>query len=387
GLADRHEVSLLSFLESEQSTSEILGGPLSVLCPDVSLVPAPHRSRWKRLGQLLATSAPDMAHRLASEDFAARLSVLLRGQDESSAPVEIVQVEGLELAHYMQTIRQHLPSARIVFDNHNAETELQWRSLLADLKEPGRWPVALYSWLQVARLRRYERWACREADAVVAVSGADRRHLVDLDATLDPTVIPNAIDTVQIQRELHEEAPATIPDQMLFVGKMDYRPNVDAALWFGRRIWPQIKERRPKASWLLVGQRPHRRLDPLRRLDGVHITGRVESVGPYLKQAQVMVMPFRVGSGTRLKLVQALAARLPVVSTTVGAEGYPVETGRHLLLADDPDRFAEAVITLLEDSTLRERMGMAGAQLAARYDWRRVVPQFDRVYREVVAKT
>jgi polysaccharide biosynthesis protein PslH len=191
------------------------------------------------------------------------------------------------------------------------------------------------------------------------------------------TVVPNAIDVARYQEPVTGDLPHY---DILFSGKMDYRPNVDAMLWFGSEIWPKIRAARPETTWAIAGQKPHRRLARLRELPGVTVTGRVEDVRPYLAGATVYVMPFRMGSGTRLKLIEAMAVGVPMVSTRLGAEGFPVEDGRELLLAEEPEAFARAVLRLLDDEELRARLRAAGRHLAWQYDWRRVMPRLVAVY-------
>jgi polysaccharide biosynthesis protein PslH len=373
GLAERFRVHLLAAVDEAAlgAAGELAAvpPPLRELTARVERVVVPARSRRQRLWRLLSDRRPDMAHRIYGPDFAAVLERLLRSQ-----PFAVVQVEGIELAAAIPLVRALQPDAHIVFDDHNAEAALQERAFRTDLGEPGRWPAALYSWLQVGRLQRFERWACTAADRVVAVSEADRASLEALLGRGGPpvTVVPNAIDVARYQEPLPGELPRF---DVVFSGKMDYRPNVDAMLWFADEIWPRIREARPETAWAIVGQQPHRRLARLKGLPGVTVTGRVEDVRPYLAGATVYVMPFRMGSGTRLKLIEAMAVGVPLVSTPLGAEGFPVEDGRDLLLAEEPEAFARAVLRLLENDDLRARLSAAGRHLAWQYDWRRVMPR------------
>ena len=377
GLAERHPVSLLSFLESNQSMDAEKIRPLSTLCQIIEIVPVPQRSTGKRLQQLVTTRRPDMAHRLFSPEFNGKLQKLL-----TENQFDIVQIEGIELARAIEIVRVASPRSKIVFDDHNAETELQRRNFLTDLGILHRWPAAVYSWIQVGRLRRFERWACMESDAVTAVSDADREHLLALSgqasgiSPLSITVIPNSIDVTQ-----YETAPdEVISFDLMFSGKMDYRPNVDAVLWFAEEVWPGIKAKRPSTTWAIVGQKPHARLEPLRDLDGVTITGWVDSMAPYLHGAKISIMPFRIGSGTRLKIIEAMAAKKPIVSTPIGAEGFPLRHDKELLLAETATGLETAVLHLLDSPTDQKRLGEAAHQFAQQYDWRNVVPQFEEVY-------
>lgn len=393
GLAERHEVSLLSFREADQRDDAAAIAPLLQYCRTIITVPAPVRSQAQRLAQLLTTRQPDMAHRLASPAFDEQLHRLLERND-----FDVVQIEGLELARAMSIIRIVSSRSRIVFDDHNAESELQRRSLTADLTEPSRWPAAAYSWIQVRRLQRFEAWACHQADWITAVSEADRDHLYALDGDLQTpiSVIPNCIDVLEYETDpLFSDGSdnvsvrntgESLASDLIFSGKMDYRPNVDAVLWFADNVWPLIRRRRPAASWVIVGQRPHPRLARLRSVAGVTVTGRVESVKPYLAEARVYIMPFRVGSGTRLKLIEAMAAGRAIVSTPIGVEGFPVQHERQVLLAHSPDEMAAAVLHLLDHPEVRRRLGEAGRRFARRYDWRQVIPAFDGIYQQLLGQ-
>ncbi len=401
GLAERHEITLLSFLEEGQTAVPQSIAPLLEHCT-LHTVPVPARSTGKRLWQMLTTRLPDMAHRLYSEPFAAELRRLLVENQ-----FDIVQVEGIELARYIEAIRVVSPGSQVVFDDHNAETELQRRNFLTDLGNPRRWLAAAYSWVQMGRLRRFERWAMRMADGVTAVSDADKlilekllngtrmntderrsknpRHLRKSPSNMLISVIPNCLD-VEVYKD---RAGLGKPDRsqrfdLVFSGKMDYRPNVDAVLWFVDEVWPGIIAARPQTTLAIVGQKPHPRLERLRGAPGVTITGWVDSVTPYLVGASVFIMPFRVGSGTRLKLIEAMAAGKAIVSTPVGAEGFPVEDGRELVLAETAGEMATAVLRLLDSPAERDQLGQAARQFARQYDWRQVIPQFDRVYRSLL---
>lgn len=373
GLAQTHEITLLSYLEETQvleSTS-----PLHHYCQQVVTVPVVGRTTANRLLQLLTTRLPDMAHRLYSEPFVQALQALLQQNS-----FDIVQIEGIELARMISIVRQVSPHSKVVFDAHNAETELQRRAFLTDIKTPKRWVAALYSGIQVGRLRRFERWACEAVDGVTAVSETDCQ-LLQKQLTTDPPpmcVIPNNLDTTQYQR------PAPTDElfcfDLIFSGKMDYRPNVDAVLWFAEVVWPRLKQAIPNLTWGIVGQKPHERLSYLAKTDGITLTGWVEETQPYIAGAKVYIMPLRLGSGTRLKLIEAMAAGKAIVSTPVGAEGFPVEDQTHLWLADGVDEWVTAVQQLLEDAQKRKRLGQQAQDFAKQYDWREVVPKFDRLY-------
>ena len=399
GLAARYDITLLSFLEDNQSADPEANEPLFSLCQQIVTSPVPPRTKGKRLQQMGTTHLPDMAHRLYSADFEVKLRQLLAEEQ-----FDLVQVEGIELARYISTVRQLSPVSKIVFDDHNAEAELQRRNMETDAAIPKRWPAAAYSWVQVGRLETFEAWACAEADWVTAVSEADVTHLENLfqrkgakkqrrkGKSVDEifiTAIPNCIDISQYALPETNSAfrlpPSAFSFDLVFSGKMDYRPNIDAVLWFADDVWPKILAQRPLSTWAIVGQKPHARLERLQEMESVTVTGWVDSVQPYLAGAGVYIMPFRVGSGTRLKLIEAMASGLAIVSTRIGAEGFPVENGREIVLADTEDEMATAVLDLLDHPEKRAEIGQHAIQFAKNYDWRVVIPQFEAIYAQLLA--
>jgi len=379
GLVVNHEVDLLTYgpVDGPDLAQSQLAG-----CNEIYIAPLPTRTSGDRLRRLVTDPRPDIAHRLVSSVFDMELSRLLRTRSPGiQAPYDIVQVEGLELANAIPMIRQLSPTSRIVFDSHNAESELQRRSFKADLSNTRRWAAAAYSFIQQGRLRKYEAWACAASDWVTAVSEQDRAQLLKLAPHSNITVIPNCIDVAA-----YAPKPETrsIDLSLVFTGKMDYRPNVDAVIWFADEIWPIIEDHLPGVTWAVVGQQPHPRLHSLGSHSGITITGWVEEVLPYIAAASVFIMPFRVGSGTRLKLIEAMAAGKAIVSTQVGVEGFDVHHNEQLFIADKPAAFAGAVIYLLTSDLERRRLGEAARKYAQQYDWRRIVPKFDTIYSELL---
>lgn len=371
-LAKRHTVCVLTFLESDQNPGD--PGPLLEWCEWLETIPVPRRSTGLRLRQMLTTSRPDMSLRLWSPPLADRLAARLREK-----PFDVVEIEGIEMAPYLPLIESARPRPLIIYDAHNAEWILQQRACLADVQHPARWPAAAYSWVQWQRLRRYEANLLSRVDHTIAMSQPDEAALRAVAPAAPMTIIPNGVD-LAAYGEFHGDP---IPYDLLFTGKMDFRPNIDAVLWFGQRVLPLIQAQRSDTTFAIVGQRPHPRLDVLRSLPGVTITGYVEDVRPYLAGATVYVAPLRVGGGTRLKLLEAMMMRAPIVSTTVGAEGFPVVNNREMILADEPESFAREVLALLNQPNQRKALGAAGRAFAeANYGWDSLVPQLEQIYHD-----
>jgi glycosyltransferase involved in cell wall biosynthesis len=383
GLAERHQVSLLSFLEAGQALEA--AGPLLELCQRVETTPAPPpRGLARRARDTLTHRLPDMALRLASPDMAQKLSAWLAQES-----FDVVHVEGLEMSPYLDLLLKANPAPQVVFDDHNCEYMLQKRYAQIDARIPRRWAGALYSLLQWQKLRRYEAAVCRRAQHVLAVSQADALALKSLVPGLQVTVIPNGIHTDHYQPDPGAEAPASL----VFVGKMDFRPNVDAVRWFADAIWPRVRAAVPEAHFYAVGQRPHPQLERLRADPSLTLTGWVDEVYPYVAQATVYVAPLRMGSGTRLKLLEAMAMSKAIVSTRLGAEGLfaPSPTPQthvpELALVDDDNAaaFADAVIALLRDPARRAALSAnARSFVRAHYDWRVIIPDLEALYAQSI---
>ena len=372
-VARRHAVSLLTFAPHGPASDD----PLLSLCHVLHTVPPPERSRRDRVHTLALTRLPDMAERLQSVPFAEALRDLVTREQ-----FDVLQVEGIEMAPYAHLVRGWLGdrSPALVFDDHNAEYVLQRRACLADARRPTRWPVAAYSLAQWRRLARFERAFCREAEVVVAVSEADAGALRQLDPSLEPLVVPNGVDTERYHPGLPDDIPLQHP-AVVFTGKMDYRPNVDAMLWFHGRVWPLVRRAAPDARLYVVGKSPHPRLAPLSHDPSVTVTGWVPEVLPYLGGADVVVAPMRTGGGTQLKVLEAMATGRPLVTTTFGAEGVGLTPGRHALVEDEPEGMARAIATLLTDANAGRALGAAGRELVVeRFDWSVVAQRLEEVY-------
>jgi len=388
GLAASHEIDLLTFIESEGELHR--SALLSTLCRRVDGVTAPRRGLARRLADTFLSRWPDMGLRLWSQAFALKLAARLADTD-----YDIVQVEGIEMARYVLPAHHSPPATRhplLVFDDHNCEYLLQQRACETDIKIPSRWTGAAYSFVQWRKLRTFESAICRAADHVVAVSDADAAALQRLVPSLTPTVIPNGIDVASYTPS---PSPTPLPlsksgqgggqgvgeDQLLvFSGTMDFRPNVDAALWFALEVLPLIQQGEPGAHFVIVGQKPHRRLDVLRGRTDVVLTGTVEDTRPYIAGAAIYVVPLRMGGGTRFKILEAAAMSRAIVSTSLGCEGFPVENGRELVIADSPRQFADAVVALLRDLSRRAELGAAARTFVEAYDWKNIIPRLEVVY-------
>lgn len=272
--------------------------------------------------------------------------------DDSGYDVVVVQHAGLTP---LLPARRH---ARWVAELHNigSGTAAEARAVTSGRRQ---------AWVldrEVRAARRFERWIADCYDAVVTVSDADAALL-----GAPSFVVPNGVDTPP------DPQPLPSGRRVLFSGTLGYRPNVDGAVWFAEQVWPRVRELVPDAEWDVVGRDPVQEVRDLSRLPGVHVTGDVPSMAPYLQQARVSVVPLRFGTGTRLKALEAWAAARPVVGTTAGLQGLDYVAGRDAVVADDPGEFAAQVATLLTDDQVASELARNGhSSVREKYDWYRI---------------
>jgi len=263
-----------------------------------------------------------------------------------------------------------------VLFQHNVESEI-WRRYALTEKNPAR--RILYR-VEFEKMLNYEQGAVRNFHHVIAVSEHDRHLMSAWTDARRITVVPTGVD---LQRYRPIPFSETSKPLMLFVGAMDWEPNVDAVEYFCHEIWPSIQAKFPAARFRIVGRNPVRRVQRLGS-SSVEVIGEVPSVVEHLGESTVVVVPLRVGSGTRLKIYEAMAAGKAVVSTSVGAEGLDVHNHQDILLADDPGAFAESVTMLLDNVEARRRYERSAAALAARYDWTAIGDKFGQVLEKQV---
>jgi sugar transferase (PEP-CTERM/EpsH1 system associated) len=220
--------------------------------------------------------------------------------------------------------------------------------------------------IEATKLQRYERAKMPLYQACLVCSEKDGQ-LIRQDAPEMPVVvIPNGVDLSTFVPSRHPESRCPT---LLYVGAMDYYPNIDAVRFFFRTMYEPLRQAVPHLGVQVVGHTPPPEIRQLAELPGVEVTGSVPDVRPYYEQATVFIVPLRLGGGTRLKIVEAMAIGLPVVSTTVGVEGLDVRPGENILIADDAASFTDGVLRLLRDPDLRDRIAEGGQVLARRYDW------------------
>ncbi|MFZ4764480.1 MAG: glycosyltransferase [Roseimicrobium sp.] len=269
-----------------------------------------------------------------------------------------------------------------VLFQHNVES-LIWERRAASK----RGLASLYLKAQASRMRSFEGTQCRKFDGILTVSADDSATLTakfDLPQVLG--VVPTGVDAAYFQA-LPREIP--LRPTIVFVGSMDWYANVDAVTFFANEVWPRVRQELPNAVFQIVGRTPPPDVIALQsEAMGIEVSGTVPDVRPFMRRSHAMVVPLRIGGGTRLKIYEAMAAELPVVSTRIGAEGLPVADGEHLLLADDAEQMATAVLRLCRDVTYGQHLAQqAYSEVIAKHTWEAAAAEFERLCRQAMEGT
>jgi glycosyltransferase involved in cell wall biosynthesis len=369
-LSESHDVSLLAF--AQRGAEAEVPTEVRERCDEVVIVPNERRGvagPRKRALQLRSLLSPRSFERLVHERAAFQAALDRMGRRTS---FDIVQIEHSFMVHY-----RFPPAAARVLDEHNVEHEIRSRTLA--MVRPG--ARKLYDYLNHLKLRAEEERSWRDVDACAATSPRDEATIRSAVPRTLTAVVPNAVDTAFFSPGPRRPDPGTI----LFYGTLSYYPNLDGLLFFLREVMPVVRRLHPSAHLKIIGTRPP---EALRRFEArdVTFTGFVEDLRPHLERASVVIAPLRIGGGTRLKVLEAMAMAAPVVSTSIGAEGIGVTGGREVLLADTASSLATEVVRVLRDDRLAADLGNAGRRLVEQsYDWRASARAVEALYRRALA--
>lgn len=364
GLSKEHDVTLLSFVDRTRGEPDLSG--LVSLCRDVQVVPwKPYQpdSVRARLGFL--NPKPRSVIDTFSPEMEAQLEQHVAGGD-----VDAVIASQIDMAAYAAAF-DDLPA---LFEEVEVGVLYEQFAHASSLRERIRYGM---TW---AKHRRFLARLLRRFEACTVVSDRERRLLQQIAPGFDQIeLVPNCIN-LDDYSNVHAMPE---PDTLIFTGAFTYRANYEAMVWFVGEVYPRIRERRPGVRLIITGD--HAGL-PLPSTSGVALTGFVDDVYSLIAGSWISLAPIHEGGGTRLKILEAMALRTPVVSTSKGAEGLSVQDGEHLLLADTPEAFAEAVIHLLQEPGLRTRLADSAFRLVgARYHWPVVMPRFLQLVQRVLA--
>ena len=315
-----------------------------------------------------------------SPQSASQLADVLR-----SRPFDTVQIEGVHLMEYLPIIQEAPGSPAIVVDWHNIESEMMWR-----------YAKTARNWAKKIAARRtaklIERAEDRLLDSYVThtvTSERERQKLLSRRPSANIQVIPNGVDAgyfsvKEIAQACRRSGQQASKPTILFVGSMDYHANIDAVTWFSRKVWPSIARNHPELRFTIVGRDPTRDVRALAS-DRIQVTGTVDDVRSYYASAIAAIVPLRSGSGTRLKILEAMAAGVPVISTRLGAEGIEVVDNVHLLLADTGSEMAAAVHRVASSAETRTRLSQLARELVCKvYDWSVIGKKLCAIHEDLV---
>jgi glycosyltransferase involved in cell wall biosynthesis len=378
-LARRHDVTAVSLVDHEFDVEDCRRA-MQAYCRDVILVPNPYgrNGAIKRALQLrsLASLHSFERHRCSVPALQRALDHVL-----SAERFDVVNLEFPYLAHFRfdRAPAGTRPPPRVI-DTHEIAYDIV-RQFARRGRGFGRSVYAALNW---RKLRREELSAFRRADAICACSVADEERILAEVPAARTVVVPNAADVEYYQPRPQD--PRGDGRTVVFFGLLSTLPNIDGATWFIREIWPRIVAARPDARCKIIGKGATRAVLDLAR-PGVEMVGFVEDLRPHLASAAALVVPLRLGGGTRLKIVEGMAMGKAIVSTTLGAEGIDVSHGRDIVIADDGDAFAESVVRVLNEPGFATELGAAARRLAVeRYAWSSAASKLEELYRGLLAE-
>ncbi len=372
-LAGRHRVTLASFARTSDGTDQLAA--LRPLCAAIHTVPLADGGmhRYRSLAISLLSGQPFIVERDASQAMHALLARLASEAAEAGAPFDLVHADQLYMAPYAEA----LPIPRLL-DQHNAVYRIY-----ESLQGQRGWPRSWLARREAALLRRYEGRLCASFEAVTTVSEEDRQALLDvMPRPRELTTIPIAVDAAELQPIARDPASQAV----LSLAAPDWPPNAEGISWFAREVYPLVRRSAADSRLFICGAQPGHALRALSERDpSIEVTGFVEPAS-YIARSACLIVPLRQSGGMRAMILEALARGIPIVSTSVGVAGLDLRPGEHLLVADTPSDFADAVALLLREPELGRRIAAAGRQLVLeRYDWRVVYRAVDSVYEHMVA--
>ena len=366
-LAARHDITYLSFADASQTEADRAG--MREVCSTLLTIPRtdPGKGTWRFYADAagyVVDRAPYAVAKYRSDAYRAELERLIAAEHYDAIICDFLPP--------VVNLPASLPCPTIVF-THNVESEI-WRRHAEQATNPMSRFMLTQQW---QRMLRFEGGALSRFDLVLAVSEADSRTF----DRLYPGSLRAPVHVVQTGVDTGYFTPSsTAPERahMVFTGSMDWLPNEDGMTYFCREILPRIRKSEPDATLSIIGRSPTPAVRRLAEIPGVEVTGRVDDVRPHIARGSVYIVPLRIGGGTRLKIFEAMSMGKAVVSTTVGAEGLPVTNGRDIDIADEPSRFAHAVVHLMRDTQGRRDIEAAARRLVVeKYDWSAVASDFE----------
>ena len=380
-----YKITLASFVRPEELPYV---KKVKEICAAVHTVPL-HRSRVSDMRYFLRSLITGRPFLVERDDLSEMRSLVQRVVN--SEQVDVIHADQLTMTQFAFPLNLNGGKRpALVFDAHNAVWTITER-----MKENAPFYLKPPLWLETKRIKHFEGMIVSDFEATLAVTEPDRRSLMEAvhayagngESKFRPiSVIPIAVDTRQIQPVPREVDSLNI----LTMGTLYYPPNADGIRWFVQEVFPLVRQKMPKVTLTIIGKNPPN--DFVRMADdresGVTVTGFVEELDPYFAKSALMVIPVRAGGGMRVRILEAFARAMPVVTTTVGLEGIQAQPGRDVLVEDSPVEFARAVMELFQNTELQDKLSRNGRQLVEdKYDWQVVLEHLDQTYKRLATSS
>lgn len=385
-LAQKHRVSLLAFARPDDPPNAI--EHLREICSDVQIVQI-QRNKLKDIltaGTCILNQKSFIIERDFFDEMARKVDQMVRDED-----YEAVHTDQLWMAQYAQRAKSKNPDLKLILDEHNACYQIFQRLAKGEFNLFKR---SFLEW-EWRRLRRYEAGACAQCDHIVTVTQEDQETLRNLirensgqQSDLVFSTIPICVDTGDIQPVEYDTGSRNI----FYMGTMFYPPNIEGMLWFAREVWPLVLAQIPQTTLTIVGKNPPPEIQKLTRAvrggEKIEVAGYISDPRPYLKKAGAFIIPLLAGGGMRVKIVDAWRWGLPIVSTSIGAEGIDYCDSDNILIADGAVTFAKAVVRIFLEPGLARRLSKHGRRwVEQKYDWQAVYPAWDQIYPSISPST
>lgn len=361
GLAQAAEVRYL-FFGGAAAASELKG----------THVPTPAKYTASKIFRGVIGPQPLPILNYTSDEMAAAISAL------ASDVFDVVHLDSIHMAGYLPELRKLWPRATVILDWHNIESEAMRRFANSSSSRLKR----AYARYTAAGLQRVEDRMLAQLQGHLVCSERERNMLLRRNPAARIAVIDNGVDSTRFTASHNPRST-----RVIFVGQMSYGPNAEGAVWFVNDIWPALRQQFPKLTLSIVGADPGPAVQVLASRDGVTVTGTVPDVRSYYDGAFAAVVPLRSGAGTRLKILEAMAAEVPVISTALGAEGLAVTDGVNLLLAEDPSSWLVAFHRISDETQARALTSAARQLVVDRYDWSILGKKLVETYRDWTSAT
>ena len=354
-----HKIVLLAGRKEGQSISE---REMGKFCKKIYFYNLPSFNRFFSFFFSLFSFLPYPAFKYQSKDFLKKIFHLLEKET-----FDLIWINFLFMSNFLLKMNIKTP---VVLDQFEAD-EILWKRYIRE----GNVFQKIFSFLNLKKIQFLQKRVFKKINALFCVSEKEAEFMKKrVPENLQVLVVPNGVDIDFFQFKRSNKSDPII----LFLGAMCVKRNIDAVLWFTQKIFPKIKKVIPEVQFQIVGYKPDKEVLALKKISGIKVIGTVEDVRPYYEGARVYVAPFRFGEGTRLKILEAMATGVPIVSTKEGCQGIDVVDGEHLLIANNEDDFANKVVELLVNHSKGQELALKARSLVEkRYSWSRIIKDLD----------